>query len=65
MTEYTAFQCVVYLADGKRISQVETCETAREAIDRADAWTALGAKATALLMVVNLETADVRHYPLT
>ena len=65
MTQYTGFQCVVFLADGKHVSQVENCETAREAIARADAWTALGHKATAFLMVADMETLELHHYPLT
>ena len=65
MKEYTAFQCVVYLSDGERASQIETCATAREAIERADEWAALGHIATAVLLVVNTETCHVRRYPLS
>ena len=58
------FQCIVYLADGLHVSQVEPCETASEAMERAAAWTRLGHKAEAYLMVVDCEKGEIYHYPL-
>lgn len=58
-------QCIVFLADGKHISQVENCETAKEAIERAEAWCFLGHKAQAFLTIADLERGELRNYPLT
>ena len=58
------FVCIVFLADDKHISQVETCETASEAITRAKQWCALGHIARAYLEVVDLERLEIYHFPL-
>ena len=58
------FQCIVYLADGLHISQVEPCESASEAMERAAAWTRLGHKAEAYLTVVDYERLEIYQYPL-
>lgn len=58
------FKCIVYLADGKHISQVEPCESASEAMERAKAWRTLGHKAEAYLEVIDLERLEIHHYPL-
>lgn len=58
------FQCIVYLADGLHVSQVEPCEAATEAMERAATWTRLGHKAEAYLMVVDYERGEIYHYPL-
>lgn len=65
MTKVTSFQTIVFLADGAHISQVEPCETAKEAITRAEAWTVLGHKAVAVLQVADLDTLELNTYPLT
>lgn len=61
---YHQFQCIVYLADGKRVSQVEPCESASEAMERAAAWTRLGHIAKAYLTVADMEHLELHHYPL-
>lgn len=58
------FQCIVYLADGLHISQIEPCETASEAMERAAAWVCLGEKAEAYLTIVNCEKLEIYRYPL-
>lgn len=58
------FQCIVYLADGKHISQVEPCDSASEAMERASAWRTLGHIAEAYLQVADLERLEIYHYPL-
>lgn len=58
------FQCTVYLADGKHISQNEICASPAEAIERAKAWTALGHKAVAHRVVINCLAGEVYYYPL-
>lgn len=65
MSKVTSFQTIVFLADGVHISQVEPCETAKEAIERAEAWIFLGHKAMAVLQVANLDTLELDTYPLT
>jgi hypothetical protein len=60
----THFQCTVYLADGKHISQNEICATSAEALERAKAWTTLGHKAVAHRVVVNYSVGEVYYYPL-
>lgn len=59
-----SFQCTVYLADGKHISQNEPCDTAKEAVTRAEAWRALGAIAEAHVTVVCVETGEFIIIPL-
>lgn len=61
---YTAFQCIVYLADGKHVSQVEDCATALEAIERAAKWRDLGHIARAYHTVANTRTLELHHFPL-
>ena len=58
------FLCVVFLADGKHISQNEVCETAQEAIDRAKAWRSLGHKAQAYIVVIDYAQQKLLNYPL-
>lgn len=53
------FQCVVYLADGFHVSQVEPCECVGEAVARAKAWQALGHKAEAQWVTINTQTLEV------
>ena len=59
-----SFQCTVYLADGKHISQNEVCETAQEAINRAKAWRSLGHKAQAYIVVIDYAQKKLLNYPL-
>lgn len=58
------FQCTVYLADGKHISQNEVCATPAEARERAKAWRAVGHKATAHKVVIDYWAGEMRMYPL-
>ena len=58
------FVCIVFLADGKHISQTEVCDTASEAMERAEKWCALGHIAQAYLEVVDLERLEIYHFPL-
>lgn len=58
------FTCVVFLADGKHISQTEVCDTASEAIERAAKWRAVGHIAQAYLEVLNLDLLEIYHFPL-
>ena len=60
----TFYQCSVYLADGKHISFNEPCENAREALGRAEGWKALGYKAIAFRVVVDLLRGEMHHHPL-
>ena len=60
----THYQCTVYLADGKHISQNEICETPTEAIERAKAWQALGHKAIAYRVVIDYWKGEMLQYPL-
>lgn len=59
-----SFNCVVYLADGKHISQNEPCETAKEAIERCEAWRKLGHKADAFVIAVDPKTGEFDHFAL-
>ena len=54
----TSFICVVYLADGKHISQVEPCKTAREAIQRSERWRDLGHISTAYRNNIDREKGE-------
>jgi hypothetical protein len=56
--------CLVYLADGKHISQVERCESAAEAKSRAEAWRAVGHIAEAYREVVDTKRGEIHYYPL-
>lgn len=58
------FVCVVFLADGKTISQYEVCDTAAEAVERAAKWRAVGGKAQAYRNALNLDTLKVHSFPL-
>ena len=58
------FVCIVFLADGKHVSQNEVCDTASEATERATKWRALGHKAQAYLEVFDLNTLEIHHFPL-
>lgn len=58
------FTCVVFLADGKHISQTEVCDTASEAMERAAKWRAVGHKATAYKVVIDYWVGEMRMYPL-
>ncbi len=60
----TSYVCITYIADGKTISAVETCDTANEAIERAEKWRAIRTKANAYRVVVDYETLEIYHYPL-
>ena len=60
----TAYQVHTYIADGKTISSIETCDTANEAIARAEKWRAVRSKATAYKVVINLTTYDIDRIPL-
>jgi hypothetical protein len=58
------FTCVVFLADGKHISQTEVCATASEAMDRAAKWRAVGHIAQAYIEVDDLDKLERYHFPL-
>lgn len=58
------YQCTVYLADGKHISQNEVCATPDLARDRAKRWRAVGHKATAYKVVLDYWAGKMRMYPL-
>lgn len=58
------FVCVVFLADGKHISQNEVCNTASEAMERAAKWRAVGHKAQAYLEAFDFDTLEMYHFPL-
>ena len=60
----TSYVCNTYIADGKTISAVETCDTANEAIKRAEKWRAIRTKANAYKVVVDTDLCEVYHYPL-
>ena len=60
----TAYQVHTYIADGKTISSIETCDTANEAIARAEKWRAVRTKATAFRVVMNLTTYHLDRIPL-
>lgn len=54
----TTYQCITYIADGKRIGAVETVSTREEAIARAQAWRAIGTKARAQALMMDMEGYD-------
>ena len=54
----TIYQVITYIADGKRISAVETVNSREEAIARAQAWRAVGTKARAQALVMDMEGYD-------
>lgn len=54
----TTYQCITYIADDKRIGAVETCASREEAITRAQAWRAIGTKAKAQALVMDMEGCD-------
>lgn len=58
------FICVVFLANGKHISQTEVCDTATEAMERAKAWRAVGHIAQAYLRAFDLDSLEICHFPL-
>jgi hypothetical protein len=58
------FTCVVFLADGKHISQTEVCDTASEAMERAAKWRAVGHIAQAYLEAFDLDNLEIYHFPL-
>lgn len=58
------YQCTVYLADGKHISQNEVCATPAIAMSRAKAWRAVGHKATAYKVVLDYLVGEMRTYLL-
>ncbi len=60
----TNYACIVYLADGKHISQVERCESADEAKSRAKAWRTVGHIAKAYHEVVDTKRCEIHYYPL-
>ena len=62
--EHQQYSCIVLLADGKHISQYEICKTAKEAIERAEKWRAVGHIARAYLIVVDPKKMEVYDYPL-
>ena len=51
----TTYQCITYIADGKRISATEICASREEAITRAQAWRAIGTKAKAQALMMDME----------
>ena len=53
------YVCVVYLSDGKTIVLSEHCDTAIEAVERADAWRKLGHIANAYRNELNLDTFEL------
>jgi hypothetical protein len=61
---FHSYKCIVFLADGKHISQAEVCESASEAMTRAEAWTTLGHIARAYLEVVDVDRGEIYDYPL-
>lgn len=58
------FLCVVFLADGKHISQNEVCDSATEAMERAEKWRSLGHKAQAFLQAVDTDNCEIYLFPL-
>lgn len=60
----TTYQCITYIADGNHISAVETCASREEAIARAQAWRAVGTKAKAQALVMDMEGCDFFTIPL-
>lgn len=64
ITMIRQFICVVFIADGKHISQTEVCDTASEAMERAEKWCAVGNIARAYLEVIDLDNLEIHHFPL-
>ena len=62
--EHQQYSCIVLLADGKHISQYEICKTAKEAIERAEKWRAVGHNAYAQMIVCDLKTKDIYSFRL-
>lgn len=62
--QHLMFRCIKFFADGKHIDAIEDCETAKEAIERAEKWRAVGHIARAYLTVVNPKAMEVYDYPL-
>lgn len=58
------FICAVFLADGKHVSQAEPCDTAAEAMERAEKWRAVGHVAQAYREVIDLSTFEIHYFPL-
>ena len=54
----TTYQCITYIADGKHISATETYASREEAIARAQAWRAIGTKARAQALMIDMEGYD-------
>lgn len=61
----TAFQTVVFLADGVHISHTEMTETADEAIERAKRWRAVGHKAEAYIIFIGDTPESIQRHELT
>ena len=59
-----AYQVHTYIADGKTISSIETCNTANEAIARAEKWRAVRTQATAYRVEINLDSYELNRIPL-
>lgn len=59
-----AYQVHTYISDGKTISSIETCDTANEAIARAEKWRAVRTKATAYRVEINLDSYELNRIPL-
>ena len=64
-TVATSFQAITFFADGKHINTIEVCDTAKEAIIRAEQWAQVGHISKAVLVVANLITHSVETYELS
>ena len=62
--QHTMFRCIKFFADGKHIDAAEYCDTAKEAIERAEKWRTVGHIARAYLTVVDTKAMEVYDYPL-
>ena len=58
------FLCVVFLADGKHISQNEVCDSATEAMERAKEWNSIGHQAQAFLQAIDVDNREIYNFPL-
>ena len=58
------YLCVVYLPDGKTVSQCEGYNTAIEAVVRAREWRKLGHIANAYRNELNLDTLELVSHPI-
>ena len=56
MNIQTGYFCETYIADGKHVSACEPCESAEEAVLRAKKWNALGTKARAIKVEIDLDS---------